>query len=828
MTPMDNTTPHFRRATTTMPPLMVSTQKIVDALSSAMAGKGLAPGEVALDGQIHRCPTADKPGSLNGWYIAHADDPVSAAYGDWRTGESWTFCAKGERELTPEERDRLKARLEADKKRRQEETDKRHAEARAEAKRILAATMPAPDDHAYLVGKGVSPVGDIRIADDGRLVVPVLDAKGAVMSLQFIARDGGKRFLTGGKMQGGFFPILATKGEKDGLLYICEGFATGATIHAATEAAVLVAFNCGNLLAVAEMARGQYPDRAIILCADDDAKTAGNPGLTKATEAALAIKARLAVPRFIDHGGKSDFNDLAAAEGLDVVKACLAAAEAPEAEAATAGIENCAPVHFDEAVPPPIEPEIVPGILRTYPQALAEAIQVPFELAFINAVGTIAVAAQGKLAVAVRAGYTEPVNIYALCPLPPGERKSATVEACKRPLVEWQKAKRLEMDDDIRDAESERKTLEKAIEAKRVKAAQAANAEVRRELVEEIKTMERELPEVPIAPRFLADDFTPEALAVLLEKHEERIGLLEAEGGIFDTLAGKYSNGIPNFDIILKGWCGEPCQIDRKGRDSIFLQHPLLTMVISPQPEIVQGLSSRPGFRGRGLIGRFLYVMPQSRLGERIIEARPIPLEIGEAWRQTVHRLLGLPWAVTENGEKTAYRIGLDPAAYGLWVQFAGMVETELRPGGQFEYMTDWAGKFPGQAIRLAGLLHAATVTDPHKCAIAPDTMRSALAVAAILAEHAKAALGLMGSDPAQDCAQSILRWIMRDHVTAFTARAALEKVKGRFPTMEKINPGLAILEERAFIFEASGESRKGPGRKPSMAYIVNPKTWEA
>ena len=170
------------------------------------------------------------------------------------------------------------------------------------------------------------------------------------MSLQFIARDGEKRFLTGGQMQGGFFPIAATNGEKDDLLHIAEGFATAAAIHAATDAAVLVAFTAGNLLPVAEMARGQYPDRAIIICADDDASTAGNPGLTKATEAALAIKARLAIPRFTDPTKGTDFNDLAAAEGLETVKACLAAAEAPEPEAASA---VCPPEPLRRALPTP-------------------------------------------------------------------------------------------------------------------------------------------------------------------------------------------------------------------------------------------------------------------------------------------------------------------------------------------------------------------------------------------------------------------------------------------------------------------------------------------
>ena len=89
MTPMDNTT-HFHRATAPMPPLAFDRQTVLHALSAAMAEHGLAPGEIILDGQIHRCATSDKPGSLNGWFIGHADAPVSAAFGDWRTGEAFT------------------------------------------------------------------------------------------------------------------------------------------------------------------------------------------------------------------------------------------------------------------------------------------------------------------------------------------------------------------------------------------------------------------------------------------------------------------------------------------------------------------------------------------------------------------------------------------------------------------------------------------------------------------------------------------------------------------------------------------------------------------
>jgi hypothetical protein len=485
-------------------------------------------------------------------------------------------------------------------------------------------------------------------------------------------------------------------------------------------------------------------------------------------------------------------------------------------------VEACTPIPFDSLTPPPIPPESVPGILREFCPALAEAVQVPFELTLCNVLGALAVAVQRKLILKIRDGYFESLNIYALCPLPPGERKSATVEACKRPLVEWQAAKRQEVQESIRDAESERKSLEKAIEAKRAKIAQASTEEARWGLIEEVKRMERSLPEVPAVPRLLADDFTPEAAAVLMAQHEQRIGVLEAEGGIFDTLAGRYSNGVPNLDAVLKFWSGESCQIDRKGRESLWLDNPHLTMVISPQPDVVKGLAGLPGFRGRGLLGRFLYFIPESRLGNRKAEPASIPFQVAEAWRNTLHRLLAMPWAVNEHGKPTGHILSLEPAAYGLWLEFWEHVEREHLPGGEFEHIKDWSGKFPGQAARLAGLFHAATVHEPHRNALTLETMQSALDVAAILSEHAKAAFGLMGSDPAQDCAKAILGKIQQDRVLRFTARDALEKVKGRFPRMERIWPGLTLLEERGFIFPLEA-GRSGPGRKPSQTFTVNP-----
>ena len=102
--------------------------------------------------------------------------------------------------------------------------------------------------------------------------------------LQFIGIKGDKRFLIGGRVAGCYLSIGDVNGAT--ALCICEGFATGASIHEATGYPVVVAFNAGNLLPVAKAMRKRFPELHLIVCGDDDTKMPGNPGRTKAAVAA--------------------------------------------------------------------------------------------------------------------------------------------------------------------------------------------------------------------------------------------------------------------------------------------------------------------------------------------------------------------------------------------------------------------------------------------------------------------------------------------------------------------------------------------------------------
>ncbi len=190
------------------------------------------------------------------------------------------------------------------------------------AARILEEAMPASPDHPYLRIKSVKPYG---IKQRGKvLVIPLLDWQGDVFGLQWIRPDGSKRFLSGSEVSGHFFKI---DGDED-RIFIVEGYATGASVHEATGATVICAFNCGNLLSVAKAVRRANTGTKIILCADNDQWTQGNPGLTKATEAARAVGGLLAIPQFRDTSARpTDFSDLHQQEGLDVVKRTLSTAK---------------------------------------------------------------------------------------------------------------------------------------------------------------------------------------------------------------------------------------------------------------------------------------------------------------------------------------------------------------------------------------------------------------------------------------------------------------------------------------------------------------------
>lgn len=266
----------------------------VAALVDAMRAHGLVPvnADIVSDGLIHRYRVdGDRPGSKNGFYALHLEPIPHGVIGSWRTGETHPWRDADARKINWQERQDRQRRMAKVRSDRFQEQKEVWAEARAKAAKMWQASRPANPHHAYLGRKQVKPWGLRQLRDN--LLIPVR-RNGVMHSLQIISPDGSKKFLTGGMVRGCYFGI----GKPAGTICIAEGFATAATVYEATGHATAVAFNAGNLSLVARDLFAHFPRTRLIVIADDDHATPGNPGLTEATRAAAMVGGLVARPDF--------------------------------------------------------------------------------------------------------------------------------------------------------------------------------------------------------------------------------------------------------------------------------------------------------------------------------------------------------------------------------------------------------------------------------------------------------------------------------------------------------------------------------------------------
>lgn len=330
-------------------------QEIINQFIDAMRASGcgpLNPSEIIADDKKHRISIdGDRAKQKTGVFQLKINDGFGVGwFKNYRIGEtvSWHSRATG-KNYTPAQRKEWADRIEREKALARADHIRASDAAAARAKSLWDRATAA-SEHPYAERKHVPVEHPVRVLR-GLLVIPVYNASNKLRSLQFIADDGAKRFLTDGDKSGCFLPIGSKTDDRSRIL-ICEGWATGSSLRAATGLTVIVAFDAGNILSVAEVFRGKYPESEIIICADNDAFTLRqkfrpadidvqalsgndpfwqrarddgnliNTGIEKGRAAAAKIGARCVWPEFNDVRCKpTDFNDLHCAEGLDAVRA---------------------------------------------------------------------------------------------------------------------------------------------------------------------------------------------------------------------------------------------------------------------------------------------------------------------------------------------------------------------------------------------------------------------------------------------------------------------------------------------------------------------------
>jgi hypothetical protein len=363
------------------------------------------------------------------------------------------------------------------------------------------------------------------------------------------------------------------------------------------------------------------------------------------------------------------------------------------------------PARLDlEDSPPPFPTGALPGWLRNFVDAVAEATQTPPDLAGMLSLATVATVAAGPILVAPAPDWQEGINLFVAVAMEPGSRKSAVFKEVTRPVSTHEQRLADEMGPEIARAAARRRLAEKRLAHLEAQAAKANSADrYQLEADSEEAAVELERLTVPPAPRLFTSDVTSEALGSLLNDHGGRFGVLSPEGGVFDQMAGLYNKGLPNPDVFLKGHAGDTLRVDRRGRPSEYVERPALTLCLAVQPNSLAAVHGNPGLSGRGLLERFLFAVPQSMVGHRAIEPAAVPTEVRAKYESSIETIAHSCDALTG-----PIILTLSPGAAQLFRAFRTELEGRRGAGGDLTYIATWASKLDGATARLAGLLHVA------------------------------------------------------------------------------------------------------------------------
>ncbi|MGD6753808.1 DUF3987 domain-containing protein [Streptomyces sp. BH105] len=474
---------------------------------------------------------------------------------------------------------------------------------------------------------------------------------------------------------------------------------------------------------------------------------------------------------------------------------------------------------------PPFPSHVLPSWLREFVDAVAEETQTPADLAGTLALAVLATAAGGRVIVQLRGRWREPLNLFTVVALPPGNRKSAVFTAMTAPLRAVEKVLASSAAGRIAEAEVTAKMAREAADKATTQAAKSEGAERDALQAEAIALAQAaDSLEIPASPRLLADDATPEVVTTLMHEQGGRLSVMSAEGGIFDIIAGRYS-GTPNMEVFLKGHAGDAHRVDRRGRDE-YMESPALTMGLTPQPSVLKEIGQNHTFAGRGLLARFLYALPESLVGYRKAEPDPVPEHVAERYERNV---TALTLSLADWTDPAVLR--LTPEADKALSAYSQRIEPQLRArGGRLGHITEWASKLVGATARIAGLLHLGEHLDSgYTQPIAAETLNAAVEIGDYYAAHALTVFDLMGADATLARARSLLAVIEDNGWESVTRRDLFAKVsRSEFPTVADLEPTVALLEEHGYLRSETPPRTGKRGRPPAPRYVIHPTVREA
>lgn len=801
-----------------------NTADIMQAFQTDIVNFGLIPPATIDPGRLFRCKAEGKKTGFPGWGILHMnpDGSGGGCIGMWGGQKQNVFYGNaGNRinnnNLTPEQQAAFQKQMDEARVRLQAEIVSKQKKAAGTARRIWEKSKPADPGHLYLKNKGIESHG---IRQAGKVLIVPLYSTDSLVSLQRIFPDGGKQYHPGGQVKGCSYSI----GDpvKSDTVYICEGFATGASIHQATGQAVFVAFTSNNLDAVTSIAKKRHPDKRIIIASDNDIETAkrrpdiGNPGRKAAEAAAAAHGVELCICP-ID----SDFNDLHQAQGLDAVREALKKTRKVK-------LPGSEPVPLPDELSPvmPFDFELLPERLRAWVEDIANRMQCPPDFVAVAVMAAMAAVVGRKVGIRpqARTDWTEVCNLWAMVVGRPGVLKSPALESGLAPLKRLIASanERYQQELEIHETEALAAKLRK--EAVEKTARQLLTKDPNADL-STVFAVDGE-PVSPVLKRYQANDSTPASLGELLRQNPN--GLLVFRDEVVSLLKGLDREGQDEGrGFYLTAWNGNsPYTFDRIGRGlNLHIPALCISLLGGTQPGRLSEYISQAvkgGSADDGLIQRFgLLIWPDLNAKWENVDRYPDTKAKNRAFQvfDELDRLDPLGIGADQDTDFEGQPDGIpylrfEAAALELFTEWRTALESKLRADLHFALESHYS-KYRKLIPSLALIIHLA---DGGTGPVSEDATLRALAWGEYLETHAERAYSSV-SRADVSIAKAILHRIKKgDLKPPFTSHAVWRPGWSKLSDRDQVMGGLRMLEDYNHIYAEKVET----GGRAKTLYHLN------
>lgn len=460
----------------------------------------------------------------------------------------------------------------------------------------------------------------------------------------------------------------------------------------------------------------------------------------------------------------------------------------------------------------------LPPIIREMVIGIAETTGTDPAMAATSILSAISYCFTSRYRMQGKTDHSEPPMIYSFIVAEPSERKSPVVKFIKKPFVDFELKYNQEHAEEFHKIEAMKKKL--LFEADKLEKEGSKDVDQ----IAKLKTQAEQIGDVG-KRRITVEDITPESLIQLMGKNKSLL-MISDEAGMLGNFTGRYSNNnIPNMDMILKAWSGESFFCDRATKESIQISNPCLSISLAGQPYLWDSMISNPVFRNSGLLARFFYCFPKSKVGTRRYDSKSIDPIVVDNYNRLIDILLTRKFNAKPTAEKF---LKFDETAQQDFTDYYNNYIEKIQLT-EFVNCKDWGGKYHGQILRLCCIIHCVKCTIEGKCPgdvlVDVNTLCNAIDIADYYKEQAIYAFSIGGVDNEILRAEKALEIIRAKRIREGFQSALLKKCRNKiFSEPDDFYKALKLLEDYGYV---AFDERETGNHKSAVYVYVNPKVFE-